>query len=266
MVDAIIPRAAWGARPPEDIFPTGPARVVWAHNTAGPVMSPQASKADEEARLRAVQSFHMNPDDPSTAAREGRGFSDIAYSFLIAPSGRRYEGRGWRRKHGGNLGANNSNSVSICLIGNYDEQDPTPAQIQAFRQIIADGLQAGHIVRGYALLGHRDEPAPKSCPGNRVHPRLKEFVQRGPEVTALREEADVGLTEEERELLEEVRKDSAMVATYIRNLKAAGVGAGVLAKLLKAAAETRQGRGATVNIKLTKEDFEDVEEELPPEG
>lgn len=261
MVDAIIPRGAWGARPPKAIFPTGPARVVWAHNTAGRVMSPEATQEDEEARLRAIQNFHMNPDDPSTEAVEGREWSDIAYSFLIAPSGRRYEGRGWRRKHGGNFGANNSNSVSLCLIGNYDLQDPTPAQIEAFRQTIADGLQEGHVGSGYALLGHRDEPAPKSCPGNRVYPRLKEFVQRGLEVSPLREEEDMGLTEEQAALLEEIRKDSAVVATYIRNLKAAGVSAGVLAKLLKAAAEAGEAGAASVTINLTKED---VEEELPP--
>jgi hypothetical protein len=263
LVDAIIRRAAWGARPPKDIFPTGPARVVWAHNTAGAVMSPQASQADEAARLRAIQNFHMGPDNPATEAVEGRDWSDIAYSFLIAPSGRRYEGRGWGRKHGGNLGSNNSNTVSLCLIGNYDNQDPTPRQIEAFRQTIADGLEGGHIVRGYALLGHRDEPAAKSCPGDKVYPRLKEFVHRRKGVVAPEEE-DMGLTEEESAMLEEIRKDTASVATYIRNLKAAGVGAGVLARLLKAAAEAGEAGAATVTINLTKEDFE---EEVPtPEG
>jgi hypothetical protein len=71
----------------------------------------------------------------------------------------------------------------------------------------------------------------------------------------------MGLTEEESALLEEIRKDTASVATYIRNLKAAGVSAGVLAKLLKAAAEAGEAGAATVTINLTKED---VEEELPP--
>lgn len=44
---------------------------------------------------------------------------DIGYNFLVGGDGNVYEGRGWDI-HGAHLPELNSNSIGICLLGNFD--------------------------------------------------------------------------------------------------------------------------------------------------
>ena len=56
----------------------------------------------------------------------------------------------------------NTVSVGICLIGNYDELEPTPQQLKAVVKLIRHLNRK--IGRRLDIAGHRDY-ANKSCPG-----------------------------------------------------------------------------------------------------
>ncbi len=82
----VVPRAAWGALPPMtsklDPLPMGTIRHVTVHQTE----TPFPDTVDEFRRLRGIQAWHQTN-------RNGPQWGDIAYHFLIGPSGTVYEGR-----------------------------------------------------------------------------------------------------------------------------------------------------------------------------
>jgi hypothetical protein len=213
----VIPRSAWGAAPPRSIRTIGPVDDVYAHTQAAAI-DQTMTPAQEAAVMRGMQDFHMSPPGRLPRVRAffariirrirppGRGFSDIAYSFVIFPSGRTYEGRGWGRSHGGNLSNTNLVSVSFCFAGHGDVQHPTPAAFESFRRLRARGVELGRIKRENRVLGHRDEPGVnKSCPGNLIYPRLNE-LRLPPQGDQGEEDDLMALFENEAQFAAAVRK------------------------------------------------------------
>lgn len=174
----IVSREEWGAKHPTGkvVMASGADLVI--HHTAGTFTS--TTLADEEARVRRAQEFHMRPESEG-----GRGFADIAYNDLVAPSGRVFIGRGPGVKGGHLLDPLNADFYGICFIGQYDEsprsieeggpvQSPTPEALAAARELIALRVADGVIKQDFALKGHRDFQN-KACPGNRIFGRLPEL-------------------------------------------------------------------------------------------
>ena len=91
----------------------------------------------EKAAVRAIQKYHM----------DARKYNDIAYNFLIMPSGRVYEGRGKEVEGAHTLGHNDD--CGIAFVGDYNEMKLTRAQITAFnllrrRMGVAGGQKYPH--------------------------------------------------------------------------------------------------------------------------
>jgi hypothetical protein len=82
----IISRSVWGAKPPKNSLADLPnPKRITIHHTALPTLSPAASTAVEERKMRSIQEGEMtNPK---------QNFDDIGYHYVIMPSGRIYEGR-----------------------------------------------------------------------------------------------------------------------------------------------------------------------------
>jgi hypothetical protein len=97
----IVGRAEWGAKPAVGVTNLVPSRVRLCvlHHTTGTYAGAQT--------VRNIQAFHQGPT---------RKWADIAYSFLVAPDGTIYEGRGWG-KQGAHAKGYNSSSVGIAYIG-----------------------------------------------------------------------------------------------------------------------------------------------------
>lgn len=108
---------------------------------------------------KRTRKFHMGP---------ARGWADIGYSFGACPHGYIFEGRGLNRVQAAQPGGN-STWYSVTLMGGPDE-DPTPEQIEAVRQLRAWLMSKG--VAG-AVKGHRDFYA-TSCPGDRLYRLVKD--------------------------------------------------------------------------------------------
>ena len=97
-------------------------------------------------------------------------FSMIAYSYIVHPNGTIFVGRGTRWRNGANKndkgGAyNNSNTLSICLIGDYRTDNVTDAQRSAYYRIRGDLVRSGHLVPDSKELAHGDL-AYTACPAN----------------------------------------------------------------------------------------------------
>lgn len=145
----IVSRAEWGARAPKSRRTIAtPTPRLWIHHTAG--------GEHGAAGVRQIQRFHM----------DSRGWSDIAYSFLVDDDGTIYEGRGVGIA-GGHTQGDNSSSHAICLMGNFENEQPTDAALDSAAHLAAYGRQQGwwHDVTG----GHRDAPgASTACPGRHL--------------------------------------------------------------------------------------------------
>lgn len=126
-----VTRAQWGARPPKDTTGLERSRVK------GIAVHYSASNADEQeshrncaARVRGIQNFHM----------DGRGWNDIAYSFVVCKHGYIYVGRGWFNRTAANgTNAGNSEYLAVCFLGDdtRNRDDVTDEGRQAFMRVFA---------------------------------------------------------------------------------------------------------------------------------
>jgi hypothetical protein len=157
-----VTRAQWGARPPKSSYTQhAPQRLIVHHSYI-----PNQSQYKGAASIRGIQNYHM--DDPKTK------WADIGYHFLIGPEGTIYEGRPETV-----VGAHcspNTNSVGICLIGDYDPgKDPIPAVMQESLIKVLSWLASKYRVDPKVnLYGHCDFST-KSCPGKNDYDRLPEY-------------------------------------------------------------------------------------------
>lgn len=159
----IVTRAEWGAEHGTGSLDPGPEPRVVIHHSYRPALKPDATPAEERAAWRGIERYHV----------ESNGWAGIGYNFGVAPSGRIYEGRGWKYR-GAHAGPMNGSSIGICLLIDGSVQEPPEAAIGAVRELIALGLQLGEIAEGYEVSGHRDH-MPRTCPGEKVYARLQEF-------------------------------------------------------------------------------------------
>lgn len=156
---AVLARSAWGARAPKSSYtPHVPQRLIVHHS-----YQPDQAKYKGASTIRGIQNYHM--DDPKTS------WADIGYHFLIGPDGVIYQGRPENV-----VGAHcspNTNSVGICIIGNYDAgADQLNPKIEESLLNLLTWLAGTYKIDPEVnLFGHCDF-APKSCPGSVVYAKL----------------------------------------------------------------------------------------------
>ncbi|MEE2940529.1 MAG: peptidoglycan recognition family protein, partial [Planctomycetota bacterium] len=109
--------------------------------------------------VRRIQREHMNRSLP---------YGDIGYHFLIDRAGRIIEGRKlrWQGAHAG--GANNRGNVGICLIGNFEVEEPTRAAINALERLVFE-LQSELGIPRRNVKPHLEWKETK-CPGKNLMP------------------------------------------------------------------------------------------------
>ncbi len=198
---AIIPRRGWGANedfmtwPPEYQTP----QQIIIHHTATP-----KTGQDPAAMVRAIYYYHAVT----------RGWGDIGYNYLIDPLGNIYEGRaGGENVIGGHARGFNGGTIGIALIGDYQQEHPTDAMMQALADLVTWLCDRYHIAPLESatlhdvllpnLAAHRDTK-PTTCPGDHVYARLpalrqavqENILQASPSVRFLSPEAGAVLSAE----------------------------------------------------------------------
>jgi N-acetyl-anhydromuramyl-L-alanine amidase AmpD len=101
-----------------------------------------------------------------------RRWAGIGYHYVIRKDGSIERGRP-RQYRGAHCPDFNWRSLGVHLCGNFELEEPTPAQLESLALLLADlceiyGLEAESIV------GHRDCLA-TACPGEALYARLPEI-------------------------------------------------------------------------------------------
>jgi hypothetical protein len=153
----LVTKAEWGARPPDyrNSMPT-PSPRFYDHHAA-------VESTDDAQEVRAHQQFHM----------DSRGWSDIAYNFLIpdpATGNLVYEGRGVGVQ-GGHTQGENTESHAFCILGNFEVDRPAATTLELAAKLMAAGIKEKWWNNN--ILGHRDAAgASTSCPGRYWYEKL----------------------------------------------------------------------------------------------
>jgi len=162
----IIPRSEWGARTPKRrtrIYPANmPTPELWEHHTVGDYRG--------AAGIRAIQNFHM----------DGRGWSDIAYNWIIDRRTREiYEGRG-PGIMGGHTKGHNTHSHAICITGNFELYQPPDPLLWTIAALVAHGHDQRWWRERKLTGGHRDASGAETlCPGKYLYlaiPRINRYA------------------------------------------------------------------------------------------
>ena len=125
-----------------------------------------------------------------------KGWGDIGYNFVIDRAGNVYEGRaGYERNQRIPVGAHvmyrNIGTVGIALMGNFQEEEPTDAQLDVLSLLISDlSQQIGSDPLGKTkfwgkttpnILGHQELAAlghGTACPGKNMMRKLPNVRER----------------------------------------------------------------------------------------
>lgn len=181
---AIIAASEWrkGLTPPKEAPVKTTVKHVIVHHSAGSNSTTNFLEA-----VRNIYTFHTTPPP------NGNGWNDVGYNFLITQDGTIFQGRdGQGIMDGDNvLGAHfcgkNGGTMGICLLGNYNEVQPTNAAIKSLINLAGWKLGKeklpviGQFQHTDGLLniisGHRDGCATE-CPGNNLYVKLAELRQK----------------------------------------------------------------------------------------
>ncbi|MEM6312667.1 MAG: peptidoglycan recognition family protein [Planctomycetota bacterium] len=127
-------------------------------------------------------------------SHRSKGWDELGYHFVIGNGHGSGDGfvevgpRWTKQKHGAHAktadNRYNSRGIGICLVGNFQNARPTPAQQAALTKLVAY-LMNVHDIPASNVIGHRDTK-PTACPGRHMSVAA---VRHG----ALRTLADAGL-------------------------------------------------------------------------
>lgn len=182
----VVPASVWrkGLTPPKELPVQTKVQFVIVHHSA---TSNTATDFAEE--VRNIYLLHTLSN----------GWNDIGYNFLIGRDGVVYEGRdGQGIMDGDNvLGAHfcsqNSGTMGICMLGNFNEAQPSAATLASLDQLIGwklkkEGLQPigmafhpGSAKQLNLISGHRDGVCATECPGGNLYavlPAIRQEVSK----------------------------------------------------------------------------------------
>lgn len=106
---------------------------------------------DGAARLEIIRRLHRR-----------KNWGDIGYHYAVDRSGTVWEARPLVFQ-GAHVRDHNEGNIGVVALGNFDEQRPTQAQVEAVRRHVTL-LMRTHAVSLTRLLTHQ-EWAPTACPG-----------------------------------------------------------------------------------------------------
>lgn len=117
---------------------------------------------DPAQRLRNLQSWGAS----------ARNWWDVPYHYLMDLEGRIYEGRDWRFTGETNTAYDPRGHFLVSIIGNYERQEPTPAQLSAIADLMAWALDEFDLPSD--RIGGHYHYAQTGCPGRYLRPYLED--------------------------------------------------------------------------------------------
>lgn len=130
---------------------------------------------DPVAGLRALQSW----------GERDRNWWDVPYHYLIDLDGHVYEGRDWHYMGETNTTYDPSGHLLISILGNYNLQEPTQAQMNAIADVMAWAVKKFDVPLD-SIKGHYNY-AETNCPGKNLRKYLEDGTFRKMVVQRLEE-------------------------------------------------------------------------------
>jgi hypothetical protein len=106
-----------------------------------------------------------------------KGWDELGYDFVIGNGSQSGDGQvevgpRWPiQKHGAHTktpdNRYNEHGIGICLVGNFEETDPTPAQMRSLAKLVGY-LEHTYNIPPNCVIGHRDAK-PTECPGKNLN-------------------------------------------------------------------------------------------------
>jgi len=136
---------------------------------------PLRPEDDPVAGLRALQSW----------GERDRNWWDVPYHYLIDLDGHVYEGRDWHYMGETNTTYDPSGHLLISILGNYNLQEPTRAQLDAIANVMAWAVKKFDVPLD-SIRGHYNY-AETDCPGKNLRKYLEDGTFRRMVVNRLEE-------------------------------------------------------------------------------
>lgn len=149
-------------------------RLLVVHHSA---LLVQGDPRPPEQRVRALYKYHAI----------NKGWGDIGYNFIVDENGQVYEGRqGGKGVIGGHAYCNNTGTIGIVVMGNFELEEPSQAQVRGLQRLLASLAQEYNIdvnrsvqfhgkVFAAPIVGHRDLLS-TLCPGYSLLGSLAQIV------------------------------------------------------------------------------------------
>ncbi len=134
-------------------------RITVHHTGTQPLRLTSARLVAQE--IGSIQGAHL-----------AQHYGDIAYHLIVDYSGRVWEGRSLAFEGAHTMNANTGN-IGIMLLGNFEKQAPSPAQVAAMDDLVVL-LRRQYRIRPSRVYGHRDL-SPSACPGRRLYPYVAQL-------------------------------------------------------------------------------------------
>lgn len=134
--------------------------------------------ASEGGSVETINAEHLNRKD-----KNGNKWLGIGYHFLIGNGTGMSDGEieptfRWKKQMQGAHAGNeeyNQHGIGICLVGNFQDHRPSPAQLASVKRLVGV-LKREYHIKSSQVVGHRDVKS-TACPG-KMFP-MTEVAQTG---------------------------------------------------------------------------------------
>ena len=157
----VFSRYEWGANP---IIPSGMSgertnafRYIIIHHSAAEQLNSDISQ------MQSIQNYHQSLD-----------WGDIGYHYGIGKFGMTMQGRETKYIGAHTKGERNSDSIGICLFGNFEHSSPSQFQISSLISLLTL-LCKQYGLSPDSIYGHRDFGS-TSCPGRYLYAFLPNII------------------------------------------------------------------------------------------
>ncbi|MEO0474622.1 MAG: peptidoglycan recognition family protein [Planctomycetota bacterium] len=117
------------------------------------------NQSDVADRIEKIRKYHTGHN----------GWGDIGYHYIVDRAGRVWEGRAIQYQ-GAHVRNNNENNVGILVLGNFDKQSPSNAQLKALHKTV-DDLAKKHKIKSRLVRSHQ-EINKTACPGRNLQKQM----------------------------------------------------------------------------------------------
>lgn len=166
----IVSREQWKANDPVGKGKGHKLKFITIHHTA----TLQKKDVPIETKMRNLQAFSQRDDKLDTGKFKPAWF-DVPYHYYIAADGQIAEGRQLKYSGDTNTEYDPTGHALVVLEGSFNKEEPSPAQIESMKQIVA-WLANRYKIPAANVKGH-DDYAKTGCPGANLKSLLSDLRQ-----------------------------------------------------------------------------------------